>query len=63
METKFFVRVGGHVLNADNVVSFQIDGADIVQIWYAGSESPLVLKPAVPAKALLDLLQSKQWLL
>jgi hypothetical protein len=63
METKFFVRIGGHVVNADNVISFQIDGADIVQIWYVGSESPLVLKPPVPAKALLDLLQSKQWLL
>jgi hypothetical protein len=63
MESKFFVRIGVHVVNADNVISFQLEGSDIVQIWYVGSETPLVLKPAVPAKTLLDLLQSKDWLL
>ncbi len=51
------------VVNADNVVSFDIDGSDIVRIWYIGSETPLLLKPAVPATALLELLQAKQWLL
>jgi hypothetical protein len=62
-EAKFFVRVGDQVVNADNVVSFDIDGTDIVQIWYVGSPTPLVLKPAVPAKALFELLQSQRWLL
>jgi hypothetical protein len=51
------------MVNADNVVSFDIDGSDIVRIWYVGSETPLELKPAVPAAALLELLRSKQWLL
>jgi hypothetical protein len=63
METKFFVRIGGQMVNADNVASFEIDGPDIVRIWYVGSATPLLLKPPVPAAALLDLLQAKQWLL
>jgi hypothetical protein len=63
METKFFIRIGDQLVNVDNVVSFDIDGSDIVRIWYTGSEKPLVLKPAVPATALLELLQSKQWLI
>jgi hypothetical protein len=63
METKFFVRLGDQVVNADNVVSFDIDGSDIVRIWYVGSEKPLLLKPPIPAAALLEVLQAKQWLL
>lgn len=63
METKFFVRIGDQMVNADNVVSFDIDGSDIVRIWYVGSETPLELKPAVPAAALLELLRGRQWLL
>ena len=62
MDTKVFVRIGDQVVNADNVVSFDIDGSDIVRIWYIGSETPLLLKPAVPAAALLELLHGKQWL-
>ena len=62
METKFFVRIGGQMVNADNVVSFEIDGSDIVRVWYVGSATPLLIKPPVPAAALLDLLQAKQWL-
>jgi hypothetical protein len=63
METKFFVRIGDQVVNADNVVSFDIDGSDIIRIWYVGSATPLAVKPPVPASALLDLLLAKQWLL
>jgi hypothetical protein len=63
METKFFVRIGDQVVNADNVVSFDIDGSDIFRIWYIGSATPLLIKPAVPAEALLELLRAKQWLL
>ena len=63
MDTKVFVRIGDQVVNADNVVSFDIDGSDIVRIWYIGSETPLQLKPAVPAAALLELLRGRQWLL
>jgi hypothetical protein len=63
MENKFFVRIGDQVVNADNVVSFDIDGSDIVQIWYVGSATPLVIKPPIPAAALLEVLQSKEWLL
>ncbi|PYT26906.1 MAG: hypothetical protein DMG58_21510 [Acidobacteria bacterium] len=63
METKFFVRIGDQVVNADNVVSFDIDGSDIVRIWYIGSSTPLILKPRIPAAALLEVLQSKKWLL
>ncbi len=62
-ETKFFVRIGDQVVNADNVVSFDIDGSDIVRIWYVGSATPLVIKPPVPAQALLEVLSSNQWLL
>jgi hypothetical protein len=51
------------VVNADNVVSFDIDGADIVRIWYVGSTTPLALKPPVPAAALLEVLHTKEWLL
>ena len=63
METKFFVRIGDQLVNVDNVVSFDIEGSDIVRIWYIGSENPLLLKPAVPASVLLELLNSKQWVL
>lgn len=63
MDTKFFVRVGDQVVNTDNVVSFDIDGTDIVQIWFVGSARPLKIKPPVPAGALLELLQAKQWLI
>jgi hypothetical protein len=63
METKTFVQLGDQVVNADNVVSFDIDGADIVRIWYVGSPTPLALKPPVPAAALLEVLHTKQWLL
>jgi hypothetical protein len=63
MENKFFVRIGDQVVNADNVVSFDIDGSDIVRIWYVGSMTPLVLKPPIPTAALMDVLQSRQWLL
>lgn len=60
MDTKVFVRIGDQVVNADNVVSFDIDGSDIVRTWYIGSETPLLLKPAVPAAALLELLHGKE---
>jgi hypothetical protein len=63
MEDKFFVRIGDQVVNADNVVSFDIDGSDIVRIWYVGSATPLVLKPPIPSEALLEVLQSREWLL
>ena len=62
-ESKFFVRVGDQILNADNVVSFDIEGSDIVRIWYVGSPTPLLVKPPVPSKALFEVLQSQQWLL
>ena len=63
METKFFVRIGDQVVNADNVVSFDLDGSDIVRIWYVGSAAPLVLKHPIPSAALLAILQTKKWLL
>jgi hypothetical protein len=63
METKFFVRIGDQVVNADNVVSFDIDGQDIVRIWYVGSATPLMIKPPIPAVALLEVLQARQWVL
>jgi hypothetical protein len=63
MENKFFVRIGDQVVNADNVVSFDINGSDIVRIWYVGSTAPLVLKPPIPTEALLEVPQSRQWLL
>ena len=63
VDTKVFVRIGDQVVNVDNVVSFDIDGSDIVRIWYIGCETPLQLKPAVPAGALLEILHGRQWLL
>jgi hypothetical protein len=63
MENKFFVRIGDQLVNVDNVVSFDIEGSDIVRIWYIGSKKPLLLKPAVPVSAVLELLNSKQWVL
>jgi hypothetical protein len=51
------------IVNADNVVSFDIDGSDVVRIWYAGSATAIVLKPPIPAAALLDVLHTKEWLL
>ena len=63
METKFFIRIGEQVVNADNVVSFDIIGSDIVRILYVGSATPLTVKPTVPAKALLAVLEAREWLL
>jgi hypothetical protein len=63
METRFFVRIGDQVVNADNVVSFDIDGTDIVRIWYVGSATPLLIKPPIPASTLLEVLQSRASLL
>jgi hypothetical protein len=51
------------VVNADNVVSFEISGSDIVRIWYVGSATPLAIKPAIPAEALLAVLETREWLL
>jgi hypothetical protein len=63
MDTKAFIRIGDQVVNADNVVSFDIEESNIVQIWYVGSPTPLIVKPPVPMTALLNVLQSRQWLL
>lgn len=63
METKFFIRIGDQIVNADNIVSFDITGSDIVRIWYVGSATPLTVKPPVPAQALLAVLESREWLL
>jgi hypothetical protein len=63
METKFFVRIGDQVVNADNVVSFEVDGPDIIRIWYVGSPTPLAIKPPIPSAALLEILQAKEWLI
>jgi hypothetical protein len=41
-------------MNPDNVVSFDIDGSDIVRVWYVGSTTPIILKPPIPASALLE---------
>jgi hypothetical protein len=60
MPTKFFVRIGDQLVNADNVVSFDIDGSDIVRIWYVGSATPIPVRPPIPASSLLELLLSKQ---
>ena len=63
MDTKFFIRIGDQVVNADNVVSFDLDGSEIVRIWYVGSSTPLVLKHPIPSAALFEVLQSRKWLL
>jgi hypothetical protein len=63
MENRFFVRIGDQIVNADNVVSFDIDGTDIVRIWYVGSATPLLIKPPIPSSTLLEVLQSKASLL
>jgi hypothetical protein len=62
-ETKFLIRIGDQIVNADNIVSFDLEGSDIVQIWYVGSATPLIIKPPVPSQALFEVLQSRQWLL
>jgi hypothetical protein len=62
-DNKVFIQIGGQVVNANNVVAFEIEGSDIVQIWYVGSAEALRIKPPVPAAALLELLHGKQWLL
>ena len=63
MQTKFYIRIGDQVVNADNVVSFEISGSDIVRIWYVGSATPLAIEPAIPAEALLAVLETREWLL
>jgi hypothetical protein len=63
METKFYIRIGDQVVNADNVVSFEINGSDIVRVWYVGSATALAIKPPVPVKALLAVLEAREWLL
>jgi hypothetical protein len=63
MQNKFFVRIGDQIVNPDNVVSFDIDGSDIVRLWYVGSTTPIILKPAIPASALLEVLQNRELLL
>jgi hypothetical protein len=62
MQNKLFVRIGDQIVNPDNVVSFDIDGSDIVRVWYIGSATPIVLKPPVPASALLEVLLKREWL-
>jgi hypothetical protein len=58
-----FIRIGDQVVNLNSIVSFDIDGQDIVRIWYVGSPAPLALRPAVPAAALLEILNANNWLL
>ena len=62
MDPMLFVRIGDQVVNTGNVVSLDIDGSDIVRIWYVGSPTPLVLKPPVPAEPVLDGLRANEWL-
>jgi hypothetical protein len=42
---------------------FEISGSDIVRIWYVGSATPLAIEPAIPAEALLAVLETREWLL
>jgi hypothetical protein len=63
MENKPFIRIGDQIVNPENIVSFDIDGSDIVRIWYVGSPTPITLKPPVPSPALLALLQNRDWLI
>ncbi|HYZ85362.1 MAG TPA: hypothetical protein VE621_13210 [Bryobacteraceae bacterium] len=57
-----FIRIGDQVINTRNIVSIDIDGSDIVRIWYVGSTTPIMVKPTVPAAAVLQVLQSNEWL-
>jgi hypothetical protein len=63
MQNKLFFRIGDQIMNPDNVVSFDIDGSDIVRVWYVGSTTPIILKPPIPASALLEVLQNREWML
>jgi hypothetical protein len=57
-----FVRIGHHAVNINNIVSLEIEGPNIVEIWYVGSPTPVALKPPVPAAPILDLMQANSWL-
>jgi hypothetical protein len=63
MKPLLFIRVGDQIVNTSNVVSLDIDGSDIVRIWYVGSSTPLMLRPPVPAPAVLQVLRANEWLL
>ena len=63
MKPLLFIQVGDQIVNTSNVVSLDIDGSDIVRIWYVGSAAPLMLRPPVPAPAVLQLLRANEWLL
>jgi hypothetical protein len=62
MKPLLFIRIGELVINTSNVVSLDIEGSDIVRIWYVGSSTPLMVKPPVPAAAVLEVLRANDWL-
>jgi len=54
-----FIQIADMIVNLSNVVAFDIDGQNIVRIWFTGSPTPLQLAGAVPAAPLIQALRAR----
>jgi hypothetical protein len=55
-----FFPVGEHIVNLNNIVSFDIDRGDVVKrIWFLNSETAIELNPPVNSIALGNALRSR----
>jgi hypothetical protein len=61
-ESKFFIRIGDRIVNAGNIVSFDLEGSDSPELvcWVRGTAD---YQAPVPSRALFEVLQARQWLL
>lgn len=58
-----FITLADQILNLDNVVAIDMDGASILRVWFTGSPTPLQLQNPVPAARILQFLRDRGLLL
>lgn len=58
-----FITLADQILNIDNVVAIDMDGPNVVRVWFVGSATPLQLQNPVPAGQLLQFLRNRGLLL
>ncbi len=54
-----FVRLGDLIVNLANVVALDLDGQNVVRIWYTGSDKPVPLQTPVPGNQVLKFLSDR----
>jgi hypothetical protein len=58
-----FITLADQILNIDNVVAIDMDGTNILRVWFVGSSTPLQLQNSVPSARVLQFLKDRGLLL